>query len=712
MLTKLVGTSTVPLNTTNVWYRQSKIAPKDVWVRAVESHPLLVSAPDSNSIASRTFQIGYEIAYRPFSAKIAGTNNYWLYPVASPTDGGPVFTTWYISSSWATSSPIWPTHYVTSTSPVSASAIQWGSESRVAYECMNVTVHWCGDGIVDVGSFNIGSASEICDLGSLNGQPGSTCSAMCTPVAPPPPSDMTVTKSVTGSNIQGNQVTYTITYRNLGAGTANGVVITDTLGSGLTFLPATSMPGASSAVVNADGTTTIKWNIGNVAPGAVGTIVFKAQIKLTVPNCSTVINRVNVSSTNDANSLNNDAMVTSPIQCPPVVLPPDLAIAKSVTGSNIQSGTLTYTILYNNIATGAATGVVITDILGTGIDFVSSVPAPTSVTPNANGTTTIRYNIGTVAGHAGGVIVMTTRIRGNTPNCVTVRNDVSISTVTPEITLFNNSAFVTSPIQCPLNPQLFIQKDVTASTGGYVPNGYAIYTLTYGNSGSGTATGVVLTDTLPSDLTFVSAIPSPSAIAGQTLTWNIGTLLPGQTGIIRILVRIRSTVPVCANHIVDNLGRITATNAAPAEDNAQFLVLCYDLYASKVIDKPLVISGDIVTYTIRYGNSGQIAAPNWSLVDALPEGTAYISGSITILSGINIGHPIVAGTPASGQTLTWTGFTNMAPGYSGLVSIQAQIVTQFESGHIYRNVVCIEGDNNYNNNNCGEATTTTTGGTT
>ncbi len=574
---------------------------------------------------------------------------------------------------------------------------------------MNVTVHWCGDGIVDVGSFNIGSASEICDLGSLNGAPGSTCSAMCTPVAPPPPSDMTVTKSVTGSNIQGNEVTYTITYRNLGAGTANGVVITDTLGTGLTFLPGTSLPGASSVVLNVDGTTTIKWNIGNVAPGAVGTIVFKAQIKLTVPNCSTVINRVNVSATNDSNSLNNDAMVTSPIQCPPVVLPPDLAIAKSVTGSNVQSGILNYTILYNNIGTGAATGVIITDILGTGIDFISSIPAPTSVTPNANGTTTIRYNLGTIVGHAGGVIQMTTRIRGNTPNCVTVRNDVSIATVTPEITLFNNSAFVTSPIQCPLNPQLYIQKDVAASTGGYVPNGYAIYTLTYGNSGSGTATGVVLTDTLPADLTFVSAIPSPSVVAGQTLTWNIGTLLPGQQGIIRILVRIRSTVPVCVNQIVDNLGRITATNAAPAQDNAQFLVLCYDLYSSKVIDRPLVISGDIVTYTIRYGNSGQIAAPNWSLLDSLPVGTAYVSGSITILSGINIGHPIVAGTPASGQTLIWTGFTNMAPGYSGLVSIQAQIVTQFASGHIYRNVVCIEGDNNYNNNNCGEATTTTTG---
>jgi len=133
-------------------------------------------------------------------------------------------------------------------------------------------------------------------------------------------------------------------------------------------------------------------------------------------------------------------------------------------------------------------------------------------------------------------------------------------------------------------------------------------------------------------------------------------------------------VPVCQNYIVDNIGMVTATNATGAQDNATFLVLCYDLYSNKVIDKPVVASGDIVTYTINYGNSGQIAAPNWSLVDSLPSGLQYVSGSLTILSGINIGQPVVTSTTASGQVLTWTGFTNMAPGYSGLVSLKAQIL--------------------------------------
>ncbi len=76
---------------------------------------------------------------------------------------------------------------------------------------------------------------------------------------------------------------------------------------------------------------------------------------------------------------------------------------------------------------------------------------------------------------------------------------------------------------------------------------------------------------------------------------------------------------------------------------------------------------------------------------------------------MNIGQPIVTGTPVAGQILTWTGFTNMPAGYSGLVQIKATVLGPVASGHVYVNKVCIEGDNYYNNNNCGTAITTTTG---
>ena len=175
-------------------------------------------------------------------------------------------------------------------------------------------------------------------------------------------------------------------------------------------------------------------------------------------------------------------------------------------------------------------------------------------------------------------------------------------------------------------------------------------------------------------------------------------------------MKINANVPICQNYIVLNKGRVQATNAGPVEDDATFLVLCYDLWSNKIIDKPVVASGDVVTYTIRYGNFGPLVAPNRSLVDSLPTGMNYIIGSTTVLSGVNIGQPVVTGNPTVGQKLTWTGFTNMPAGYSGLVQIKATVLGPVASGHVYVNKICIDGDNNFNNNNCGEATTTTTGG--
>lgn len=363
---------------------------------------------------------------------------------------------------------------------------------------------------------------------------------------------------------------------------------------------------------------------------------------------------------------------------------------KSVTGSNIQGNNVTYTITYRNIGSGAANNVTVTDTLGSGLLFIpsSSMPSAASVVSNANGTTTITWNIGNMPAGSQGIIKFNAQIKQTVPNCTKVLNDVHVAASNETLTL-NNDYHVEHPIQCPTGPQLWIQKDVVASTGGYMPNGYAIYTIKYGNSGSGTAINATVSDTLPSELTYVSAMPTPASVAGQALSWNVGNIAPGQQGIIKIFVKINATIPLCQNYIVNNTGTVMATNAGPVKDDANFLVLCYDLWSNKVIDKPVVASGDVVTYTIKYGNLGPITAPNWSLVDTLPTGLNYIINSTTVLSGVNIGQPVVTGNPTVGQTLTWTGFTNMPAGYSGLVQIKATVLGPVASGHVYVNKVCI-----------------------
>jgi hypothetical protein len=54
------------------------------------------------------------------------------------------------------------------------------------------------------------------------------------------------------------------------------------------------------------------------------------------------------------------------------------------------------------------------------------------------------------------------------------------------------------------------------------------YTIVYSNLGTGTATGLVLTDTLPRGVTSVHSI-RPSGLSIDSLTWNVGDLAPGQS---------------------------------------------------------------------------------------------------------------------------------------------------------------------------------------
>jgi uncharacterized repeat protein (TIGR01451 family) len=155
-------------------------------------------------------------------------------------------------------------------------------------------------------------------------------------------------------------------------------------------------------------------------------------------------------------------------------------------------------------------------------------------------------------------------------------------------------------------------------------------------------------------------------------------------------------VPVCTNAAITNNLTISATNepVALTSDNPStntIYMQCIDLRSKKVVDKATVSSGDEVTYTITYGNSGSVAWPG-TVTDTLPVGMQYVNGSST--SSPNVGQPTVAGS-----TLTWNVGT-LNPGSSRTITFKAT-VTSTQSQ--YLNNVCITNDNNYNNNNCGNA---------
>jgi uncharacterized repeat protein (TIGR01451 family) len=92
------------------------------------------------------------------------------------------------------------------------------------------------------------------------------------------------------------------------------------------------------------------------------------------------------------------------------------------------------------------------------------------------------------------------------------------------------------------------------------------YAITVTNELTMTLTGVVVTDTLPPGVAFVSAEP-PTASGSQPLVWNVGQVAPGQSWMAQIVARVDGTAdPIGGNVAVvctDQRGRQAAGPVFP-----------------------------------------------------------------------------------------------------------------------------------------------------
>jgi uncharacterized repeat protein (TIGR01451 family) len=124
---------------------------------------------------------------------------------------------------------------------------------------------------------------------------------------------LTLGKTASTSVRAGEAITYRLTYENTGSGTASGVKISDTLPADVyysTALDTGGGPAPDAVVRNADGTTTLRWTIGAVAPSSGPQVVeYVARPSLLLTG-GTVDNRARLTFTN-ANGCDYDAVTAS-----------------------------------------------------------------------------------------------------------------------------------------------------------------------------------------------------------------------------------------------------------------------------------------------------------------------------------------------------------------------------------------------------------------
>ena len=193
-----------------------------------------------------------------------------------------------------------------------------------------------------------------------------------------------------------------------------------------------------------------------------------------------------------------------------------------------------------------------------------------------------------------------------------------------------------------------VQLQKIASKPYVAPGETFSYKIVFANNGSATQPNIVLSDTLPSGLTFVSSSPAPTTSAAPTYTWNVGNVAPNGLATITVLVKVTGSGSLC-NRMIATSG---TTQVAVGEDCVEVGPTPL-LVKSKSVTPTTVTPGGTVTYTVTVNNIGTGASGSPTVItDFLPTGFTYAA---FVPSGSTING--AAFIPTIGGTSTQPTFT-------------------------------------------------------
>jgi uncharacterized repeat protein (TIGR01451 family) len=466
----------------------------------------------------------------------------------------------------------------------------------------------------------------------------------------------------------GQNITYTVTITNDGNmdvinGTGNE--FEDPIPADTSYAPGTiTVDGVpndddiTDGIGYDSGNTQIIWN-GAVPAGGSVTIVFQVTVDSPLANGTQISNQGTFYW--DSASEPSDDPLTPDVDDDPTITTvhsaPVLMISKGDYPDPVKPGeTLTYTIFYENTGNEVATNVVITETYDSNVAFDSATP-PVDVGNNiwiigslspADGQKTITINVTVNSPLADGTILN---------NYVNITCDEGVFDDDSEETTVNSTAV------------LILSK---ADSPDPVPAGDILtYTLTYENTGTANATGTVITDILPDEVTFLSASPSPDTSDG-ILTWNIGELAPDGPHIITINVTVKS--PIANGTVITNNVTITCSLGICSEAEQTTVISAPILDIEKTDSPDPVEAGGTLTYVITVNNTGNANATGVSIIDD------YDQTKLTITDA--------DGGTDNGDAITWDGGISI-PGQGGSVSytVTATVASPLEDGILVFNNV-------------------------
>ena len=391
----------------------------------------------------------------------------------------------------------------------------------------------------------------------------------------------------------GDSIDYTITVNNIGKADAKHVVVVDRLDKGLKYV------SSSHNGVYDEASHTVTWVV-DIAAGS--------SLDLTVTafaeEYGVLTNIVSV----------GDKSASVDVNVPEIIPNKTADIENPNFGDNV-----TYTVTVTNDGNADAKAVVVRDVLGKDLKFVSATGTYTF----DEATNTITWTVDVDAGKTETFTVVATVINyGNVTNSLVVGNktfnkNVTVPEITPDKTVDNE------------NPNF--GDDLT-------------YTVTVKNEGNGNANDVIIVDALGKGLEYVSSTGNYDNKT-NTITWKVD-LASGETKTFTVVAKIVGYTDVTNEVTVGN-------------KTAAVTVDIPEIIPAKDVNNTTPNFGDKVEYTITVNNNANKDAKQVVIVDTLGKGLKFINASHN------------GKYDESTRTITW--IIDLGAGESAVFSVNAAV---------------------------------------
>ncbi len=455
---------------------------------------------------------------------------------------------------------------------------------------------------------------------------GTLSGAQCTP-------DVTLAKTGSTSFTRGQTGTYTIAVENVSpyGPTNSTVTVNDTLPVGLTPITAAGTGWTCSIV-----SQTVSCIDSSALAGGntfYPSITVTANVLQTAP--ATETNTAYVSGGGEIN-LTNDSSTYGPI---PVTSTADLSLTNTASPVPVAAGAnATFTQVLTNNGPSAADNASLVQAIPANTTFVS-MSAPTGwscITPAVGGTGNVVCSDLSMVGGTAATFALVTKVSASGANGTVITDTATASSSVTDPNSLNNTASASTVIGTASQAEMVVTN--AASPNPVVAGNNITYTQISTNVGSVSATNPTLTETTPTNTTFVSLTSPPGTTCTTPAVGATGTISctapaapAGSSGTVVLVVKVGAGT--AAGTVIADTVTVNATNQSLGANSATTNVVVAsaatqaDVALSTVATPLSVYPGNDISYVQTVTNNGPATATGVTLTEPIPTGTTFVSVS-------------------------------------------------------------------------------------